>query len=90
MYVMADIRESVPNSVKPKPCHDKNRIYNGKINKLDLYFSFLSVCMLSWCMVVMMWWLVWSSIVKLLHPGSSFVLNMTTFSAPKPNAAVSE
>ena len=26
MYVMADIWESVPNSVKPKPCHDKNRI----------------------------------------------------------------
>ena len=31
MYVMADFWESVPNSVKPKPCHDKNRIYNGNL-----------------------------------------------------------
>ena len=32
MYVMADILESVPNSVKPKPCHDKKRIHNATGN----------------------------------------------------------
>ena len=41
MYVMADIQESVPNSVKPIPCHDKNRIHNGKCEDQSTGFIFL-------------------------------------------------
>ena len=41
LFCMADIWESVPNSVKPNPCHDKKRIYNGKCEDQSTGFIFL-------------------------------------------------